>query len=27
MIDKVIGYRQSITMLESAMNKLFQEVW
>jgi len=27
MIDKVIGYRQSITMLESTMNKLFQEVW
>lgn len=26
-IDKVIGYRQSITMLESTMNKLFQEVW
>ena len=23
MIDKVIGYRQSITMLESTMNKLF----
>jgi len=27
MKDKVIGYRQSITMLESTMNKLFQEVW